>query len=155
MLETALNNLFQAYGVLIRKSFHLVGEAGEGIVEQIDGIIELSGVLYFVEMKWYRNPVGNTSFQSILFASCRVPRFGIFISASDYTEPAILTAREFLQHKVVVLSTLLRSSVCSIRRPFRVLHKESPGCADTETRISARTIAKHKVRYDCELDGHQ
>ena len=55
----ALNNLFQAYGVLIRKSFHLVGEAGEGIVEQIDGIIELSGVLYFVEMKWYRNPVGK------------------------------------------------------------------------------------------------
>ncbi len=39
MLETALNNIFQAYGVLIRKSFNLVGEAGEGIVEQIDGII--------------------------------------------------------------------------------------------------------------------
>ncbi|CAI1255121.1 Uncharacterised protein [Serratia ficaria] len=59
MLETALNNLFQAYGVLIHKAFHLVGEAGEGIVEQIDGVIELGGVLYFVEMKWYRNPVGK------------------------------------------------------------------------------------------------
>ncbi|MBN0112898.1 restriction endonuclease, partial [Pseudomonas aeruginosa] len=52
MLETALKNLFQAYGVLIHGSFHLVGEAGEGIVEQIDGVIELGGVLYFVEMKW-------------------------------------------------------------------------------------------------------
>ncbi|MBN0602656.1 restriction endonuclease, partial [Pseudomonas aeruginosa] len=28
MLETALKNLFQAYGVLIHGSFHLVGEAG-------------------------------------------------------------------------------------------------------------------------------
>lgn len=59
MLETALNNLFQAYGVLIRKAFHLIGDAGEGIVEQIDGVIELGGMLYFVEMKWYRNPVGK------------------------------------------------------------------------------------------------
>ena len=58
-LETALNNLFQAYGVLVHKAFHLVGESKEGIVEQIDGVIELAGALYFVEMKWYRDPVGK------------------------------------------------------------------------------------------------
>ncbi|MDR8241665.1 restriction endonuclease, partial [Acinetobacter baumannii] len=87
LLETALNNLFQAYGVLIRKSFHLVGEAGEGIVEQIDGIIELSGVLYFVEMKWYRNPVGNPEIsEHLVRLLSRAEVRGIFISASDYTE---------------------------------------------------------------------
>jgi hypothetical protein len=46
-LESALNNVFQAYGVLVRQAFHLVGEAGEGIVEQIDGVIELGADLYF------------------------------------------------------------------------------------------------------------
>jgi restriction system protein len=27
-------------------------------VEQIDGVVELSNVLYFVEVKWYQDPVG-------------------------------------------------------------------------------------------------
>ena len=57
-LEAALNRLFQAYGILVKEAFHLVGTPGEGIVEQIDGIIDLKGSLYFVEMKWYKNPIG-------------------------------------------------------------------------------------------------
>jgi restriction system protein len=107
MLEAALNNLFQAYGVLVRKAFHLVGEAGEGIVEQIDGAIELGGALYFVEMKWYRDPVGKPEIsEHLVRLMSRAEVRGIFISASDYTEPAIHTVREFLQHKVLILSTL-------------------------------------------------
>jgi hypothetical protein len=107
MLETSLNNLFQAYGVLIHKAFHLVGEAGEGIVEQIDGVIELGGMLYFVEMKWYRKPVGKPEIsEHLVRLMSRAEVRGIFISASDYTEPAIHTVREFLQHKILVLSTL-------------------------------------------------
>lgn len=107
MLETALNNLFQAYGVLVHKAFHLVGNAGEGIVEQIDGVIELGGTLYFVEMKWYRDPVGKPEIsEHLVRLMSRAEVRGIFISASDYTEPAIHTVREFLQHKVLILSTL-------------------------------------------------
>jgi restriction endonuclease Mrr len=107
MLETALNNLFQAYGVLIHKAFHLVGNAGEGIVEQIDGVIELGSTLYFVEMKWYRNPVGKPEIsEHLVRLMSRAEVRGIFISASDYTDPAFHTVREFLQHKVLILSTL-------------------------------------------------
>lgn len=107
MLEAALNNLFQAYGVLIHKAFHLVGDAREGIVEQIDGVIELGGTLYFVEMKWYRDPVGKPEIsEHLVRLMSRAEVRGIFISASDYTEPAIHTVREFLQHKVLILSTL-------------------------------------------------
>jgi restriction endonuclease Mrr len=85
----------------------LVGNAGEGIVEQIDGVIELSGALYFVEMKWYRNPVAKPEIsEHLVRLMSRAEVRGIFISASDYTEPAIHTVREFLQHKVLVLSTL-------------------------------------------------
>ena len=107
LLEAALNNIFQAYGVLVRKAFHLVGEAGEGIVEQIDGVIELGGVLYFVEMKWYRDPVGKPEIsEHLVRLMSRAEVRGIFISASDYTAPAVHTVREFLQHKVLILSTL-------------------------------------------------
>lgn len=106
-LETVLNNIFYAYGVLVRKAFHLVGESGEGVVEQIDGVIELNGVLYFVEMKWYREPVGKPEIpEHLVRLMSRTEVRGIFISASDYTRPAVHTAREFLQHKICVLTTL-------------------------------------------------
>ncbi|WP_395709691.1 restriction endonuclease [Reyranella sp.] len=58
-LETALNNVFAAYGILVRQAFHLVGQEGEGVVEQVDGVIALQGDLYYVEMKWYAAPVGT------------------------------------------------------------------------------------------------
>jgi len=106
-LETALNNLFAAYGILVHEAFHIVGESGEGIVEQIDGVIELKGALHFVEMKWYEAPVGKGEIaEHLVRLISREEARGIFISASDYTEPAIQTAREFLQHKVIVLASL-------------------------------------------------
>jgi restriction system protein len=107
MLEAALNNLFKAYGILIKEAFHLVGSDGEGIVEQIDGVIEVNGLLYFVEMKWYTTRIGVPEIsQHLVRLMSRAEARGIFISASEYTDPAILTAREFLQHKIVVLANL-------------------------------------------------
>jgi restriction system protein len=106
-LEQALNNVFVAYGILVREAFHLVGEGGEGIVEQIDGVIELKSVLYFVEMKWYKEPVGKGEIAEHLvrLMGCAEAR-GIFISASDYSRPAVQVCRDFLQQKIVVLSRL-------------------------------------------------
>lgn len=51
-LEDVLNELFKIFGILVRESFSLVNEEGEGISEQVDGVIEIDGSLYFVEMKW-------------------------------------------------------------------------------------------------------
>jgi restriction system protein len=102
-----LNGLFQAYGILVQEAFHVVGECGEGIVEQIDGVIELKGTLYFVEMKWYKDPVGKPQIsEHLVRLISRAEARGLFISASDYSEPAIHTAREFLQHKIVALCNL-------------------------------------------------
>ncbi len=106
-LETVLNSLFHAYGILVQEAFHLVGDEGEGIVEQIDGIIKLNEQLYFVEMKWFQAPVGRPEIaEHLVRLMSRAEGRGIFISASDYTGPAIHTAREFLQHKIVVMATL-------------------------------------------------
>lgn len=106
-LETALNNLFRAYGILVQEAFHLVGESGEGIVEQIDGVIELNGALYFVEMKWYKDPVGKAEIaEHLVRLMSRAEGRGLFISASDFSDAAIHTCREFLQHKIVALCHL-------------------------------------------------
>jgi restriction system protein len=106
-LEAALNNLFAAYGILVHEAFHIVGQCGEGIVEQIDGVIELNGALHFVEMKWYETPVGKGEIaEHLVRLISRAEARGIFISASGYTDPAIHTSRDFLQHKVIVLATL-------------------------------------------------
>lgn len=51
-LEGILNRLFQVGGILIREAFTLKGQDSEGIVEQIDGVVEIEGHLYLVEMKW-------------------------------------------------------------------------------------------------------
>jgi restriction endonuclease Mrr len=106
-LETALNNLFKAYGILIREAFHLVGEDGEGIIEQVDGVIELKGTLYFVEMKWYKDPVGVPEIsQHLVRLMSRAEGRGIFISYSNFTAPAIAQTREFLSQKILILTTL-------------------------------------------------
>jgi restriction system protein len=106
-LEAAINGLFAAYDVLVREAFHLVGNVGEGIVEQIDGVIELQGALYFVEMKWYKVPVGVPEVsQHLVRLISRAEARGLFISASDFTDPAVHTAREFLQHKLIALCHL-------------------------------------------------
>ena len=106
-LETVLNNLFHAYGILVQEAFHLVGDPGEGIVEQIDGVIELKGALYFVEMKWYKSAVGKAEISEHLVRLMgRAEARGFFISASDFSDPAIHTCRDFLQHKIVALCHL-------------------------------------------------
>ena len=106
-LETALNLLFQAFDIAVHEAFHLVGDHGEGIVEQVDGVIELKGALYFVEMKWYKDPVGKAQISEHLVRLMgRDQARGLFISASDFTDPAVHTSREFLQHKLVALCHL-------------------------------------------------
>ncbi len=106
-LEEALNSIFSAYGIAVVGSFHVSGTQGEGIVEQIDGVIRLDGSLILVEMKWYSKPVGKPEISEHLVRLIgRAEARGLFISASDYTEPAVTVAREFLQHKLIALAHL-------------------------------------------------
>lgn len=106
-LEAALNNLFAAFGISVSEAFHLVGDGGEGIVEQVDGVIELKGAFYFVEMKWYKDPVGKAQIaEHLVRLMGRDQARGLFISASDFTDPAVHTSREFLQHKLIALCHL-------------------------------------------------
>ncbi|MFA5909282.1 MAG: restriction endonuclease [Vicinamibacterales bacterium] len=143
-LEGALNGLFDAYGILVQEAFHLVGVGGEGIVEQIDGVIELKGALYFIEMKWYRDPVGKAQISEHLVRLIGRPEArGLFISASDYTDPAVHTAREFLQHKIVAL--------CHLQEIIFVLEQREDLTAFLVQKVQAAQV--HKNPYFRPFDS--
>ena len=105
--ESLLNRLFDTHDMSIKKSFTISGDHGEGIIEQIDGVIEIDGHIYFVEAKWWTAPLGVAEIsQHLIRVYQRAETRAIIISASDYTSPAITTCREALQQKVVILCTL-------------------------------------------------
>ena len=106
--EDVLNRLFELGGIGRRRAFALVGETGEGIVEQIDGLVDIDGRTYLVEMKWWKAPVGRPEAAELLLRLDERPDVhGIFISASKYMDPAVATCkRALLRGRVVVLCDL-------------------------------------------------
>jgi hypothetical protein len=106
-LEGVLNDLFKVSGILVREAFARTGVAGEGVIEQIDGVIELEGHIYLVEMKWLATPAGAGDLSSHLVRVYgRGAARGIFISASDYSPGAVSACVDALSQKVVVLCSL-------------------------------------------------
>jgi restriction system protein len=96
-LEKVLNDYFRYCGILIKEDFKRTGEPGDGIIEQIDGIIEIDKQIFLVEMKWTKEPIGNNEIYAHLGRIYhRTDAHGIFISASTYTPSALTAAKEAL-----------------------------------------------------------
>lgn len=137
-LESILNCLFEGSGILIREAFTLKGSQGEGIIEQVDGVVEIDGELYLVEMKWWNEPlgVGDVS-QHLVRIYGRGQARGIFISASGYTEPARTTCKESLQSIVVVL--------CKLEEIVLLLEQEKDLKTFLKAKINAAIIDKNPL----------
>lgn len=106
-LEGVLNDLFATYGIAVRDAFTVRGNEGEGVIAQVDGLIEYKGHLYFVEMKWLKDPVGRGEMATHLVNIYgRGDVRGLFISASEYSQAAIEDSRAALAQKVCVLADL-------------------------------------------------
>jgi|SRR5579859_2478877 len=106
-LEGALNSLFASADFLVREAFTVKGQKGEGIIEQIDGAVEIDGQLYLVEMKWWDKPIGREEIAPhFVSVYGRGDVGGIFISYSGFTAGAIDDARTGLAQKVFVLVEL-------------------------------------------------
>jgi len=105
-LEGVLNSLFDAYGVLIREAFSLKDDGG-GVVEQIDGVVEIDGVPYLVEMKWLSSNVDvNDVSRHLVRLFNREGARGIFIANPGFTSAAISTCKDALGKLVISLVTL-------------------------------------------------
>lgn len=122
LLEAVTNRLFTEYGIGVRESFRVRSDKGEGVLEQIDGVIELDGHLYLVEMKWLKGPVGKADLSEHLMRIYhRGQARGFFISASGYSPAAVDTAREALQHTVFALAEV-EEIVLLLERELDLVH---------------------------------
>lgn len=135
-LEDVLNRLFNTYGILVREAFARVAPTGEGVIEQIDGVIELDGEIYLVEMKWWDKPLGTGEVSSHLVRVFnRNCARGILLSYSGYTEPAITTCKESLARMVVVL--------CGLQEVIQVLEREDDLANFLREKVRAAIIDKN------------
>ncbi len=137
-LEGVLNRLFEAAGILTKEAFALVGDSGEGVVEQIDGLVDLDGNHYLVEMRWRNEPLGTGDVsQHLVRIYSRGHARGIIISASGYTEPAVSTCRESLAKIVVVL--------CTLEEIVRLLEREDDLLSFLRDKITAAVVYKNPL----------
>ena len=134
-LESVLNRLFEAYGMLVRESFAVKGACGGGIIEQIDGVVEIDSDLYLVEMKWWNKPLGTNEVSPHLVRvyGRGAQAKGIFISYTDYTDPAIDTCRQALAGGALV-------TLCKLQEIVMVLDKFDQG-ADLRTMLRTKVHA--------------
>ncbi len=106
-LEPILNCLFESEGILVRESFTIDGENNEGVIQQIDGAIEVNSHFYLVEMKWWKQALAPRDIaQHMMRILSRSDARGIFISASGYTDAAIIDIKKVLNQRIIVLFTL-------------------------------------------------
>lgn len=136
-LEGILNRLFTAEGISVREAFTVVGDRGEGVVEQIDGVVELDSKLYLVEMKWHSEPLGAADISHAIVRTFARNDCGlIVISNSRFTDPSISICRDALRQRTIVLVELAefqftlerRASVAELlrRKVRRALLEKEP-----------------------------
>lgn len=137
-LEGVLHRFFSVVGILVREAFTLQGTPGQGVIEQIDGVVEIDGHLYLVEMKWWKEPLDNGDVaQHLVRVFNRGHARGIFISASHYTASALAVCKESLQKAVVVL--------CGLQELVRLLEAEGDIKAFLKAKINAAIIDKEPL----------
>jgi restriction system protein len=137
-LEGVLNRLFNVYGIILREAFTLKGSEGEGIIEQIDGVAEIDGELYLVEMKWWNKALGPGEVsQHLVRVFNRGHARGIFISGSNYTDAALNTCKESLGKTVIVL--------CLLEEIFFLLEQEKDLKSYLKEKINTAIMDKNPL----------
>jgi len=137
-LEGVLNRLFKASEILVREAFTLKGDEGQGIVEQIDGVVEIDGHLYLVEVKWWDQRLGPGDVaQHQVRVFNRGQARGIFISATGYTDAAIQACRESLHRAPFVL--------CELEEVVRALEAEMALAEMLRRKIHGAVIDKQPL----------
>jgi len=134
-LEGVLNRYFKAQGVLVRDAFILRGDPGQGVVEQIDGVIEIEGNLYLVEMKWWSEALGKGDVSNHMVGVYnRSQARGILIANPGFTEAAIATCKEGLHQSVFVL--------CELQEFVRLMTDRLDLKSMLKAKISAAVVEK-------------
>lgn len=103
-LEHVTTEIFKFGGVLIREPFVRRSEEGSP-EEQIDGIVQIDGEYYLVEVKGWRAPLDvNPVSRHLVRVYGRGNASGFLISLSGYTRAAVEECRRALNTKTIVLA---------------------------------------------------
>lgn len=115
-LEGALGDLFSAHGFEVRKPFTVSGLSDDRVIEQIDGLVELDGQIYLVEMKWWNCPIGKTEVSPhLVHVYNRGGQVrGLFISYTEYTYAAIEECRSALAGGAVIVLSRVEEIVATL-----------------------------------------
>ncbi len=101
--ERSTRDLFRRAGLLVEDGIN-VRMPRSGIVEQIDGVVELDGHRYLLEVRDHHAPLSAEELAwPLLKARSRAGVGLIVVSAGGYTQPAIERCRGALRELVVVL----------------------------------------------------
>jgi len=135
-LEKVLNALFSSYGILVKEDFKRVDPDGAGIIEQIDGVVELAGHIYLVEMKWVKEPIGVEKLsQHLVRIYGRHDARGLFIASEGYADSAVTQCREALSQKTIAL--------ISLHEVVRMLERQGDFVQLLSRKIQAATVDKN------------
>jgi restriction system protein len=138
-LEAAMNGLFRAYDVHVAEDFRRKGGGKSGVVEQIDGVVEIESQMYLAEIKWWATPLGPAEVSPhISRLLLRSGVSGIFVSSSDYTPAALEMCRDFLQQRIIVL--------CTLREVMDVLNREVDLLAMLRAKIRAAKLDRNPFK---------
>lgn len=140
-LEKVLNGYFREHQILVKEDFKRTGEQGEGIIEQIDGIIDVDNTIYLVEMKWKKDSIGSDDIYAHLGRIYhRTNAHGIFISASGYSPSAIIAGKEAqLKNALLILF--------DIEELVRIIEREEDFKAYLRERIQNAIINKDPYKH--------
>ncbi len=135
-LEVVLNRYFHASGISVSEAMTLKGSVGSGIIEQIDGVVQLRGQLYLVEAKWEKDTLGRDKIAPHLVrVFSRGLAGGIFVSYSDYSAAAFTDCRDALREKIIVL--------CKLDEFFFALERQADLVELLHSKIDAAVIDKN------------
>lgn len=135
-IEGVLNRLFKHNDILVSEAITLKGNQGSGVIEQIDGVIQLNGQLYLVEVKWEQDTLGRDKVAPHLVrVFSRSLAGAIFISYSNFSDAAIQDCKEALRDKVIVL--------CKISEFVYLFENEKSLIEMLQQKINAAAISKN------------
>jgi restriction endonuclease Mrr len=145
LLESVLNDYFRAFGILIKDGFTRTGDSGDGIIEQIDGIVEFNNEIFLVEMKWKKEKIGNDDIYAHLGRIYhRANAHGIFISASGYAPSAFSAAKEALVKNALLVLFDLEEFV-------KIIEKEIDFTRYLKEKIDVATLEKNPYEKNINI----
>ncbi|GHT78414.1 restriction endonuclease [Spirochaetia bacterium] len=146
-LESVLNDYFRTFDILVKEDFKRAGEPGEGIIEQIDGIIELNNEIFLTEMKWKKDRIGSDDIYAHLGRIYhRANAHGIFISASGYAPSALIAAKEALVKNALLVLFDLDEFV-------KIIEKEIDFKKYLKKKVETATIEKEPYEKNISIQG--